>query len=72
MVPTEPPHFDHLEGTIVDRKLEQDGDTVTSRATRVMRWRETGEIASEDPVSARLTFRGDKIVKIEPLWTPEP
>jgi hypothetical protein len=31
-----------------------------------MRWG-VGEIASEDPIFCHLTFRGDKIVKIEAL-----
>lgn len=66
-----PGDFEHVEASVVDRKLEEEGDVITSTATRVMRWKESGEVASEDVRHARLTFSGDKIVKIEPLWKPD-
>ena len=42
---------------------EIDGDVV-SRTHEMARWRETGEVAYEREVAVRLTFRGEKIVRL--------
>lgn len=59
------PGPEHLEISLVDRTLEEQGATVVSTVKRVYRWKETGEIANTMRVQATLTCRDGKVVKFE-------
>jgi ketosteroid isomerase-like protein len=67
-----PPRYDHLDVAIEDRWVDDDDDpdVVRAGARRILRWKDSGEIAASDPVSIRLTFRDGLISKVEPLWKP--
>jgi ketosteroid isomerase-like protein len=56
---------EHLDVSFVDRQLTEDGPTVVSTVKRVYTWKESGDMANTILVRAMLTFRDDKITKVE-------
>ena len=45
-------------------EFEEIGGEIVARTREIARWRETGEIAYERAFALRLTFRGEKIVRV--------
>jgi ketosteroid isomerase-like protein len=56
---------EHLDVSFVDRQLTEDEATVVSTVKRVYIWKETGEHANSMQVRSTLTFRDDRITKVE-------
>jgi ketosteroid isomerase-like protein len=56
---------EHLDVSFVDRELTEDEATVVSTVKRVYTWKETGEHANSMRVRSTLTFRDDRITKVE-------
>ncbi len=59
------PGLDHLDISIRDRVITEEGGVSVSRATRVFTWKESGEVAYEQPAEAHLTIDAGQVVKIE-------
>jgi ketosteroid isomerase-like protein len=57
--------FDDLDVETTDRVLTEEDGVVVSRARRVFRWKETGEVAYEQAAEVRLTFHDGKIRRAE-------
>jgi hypothetical protein len=50
------PGLDNLDISIRDRVITQEGGVFVSRATRVFTWKESGEVAYEQPAEAHVTI----------------
>jgi ketosteroid isomerase-like protein len=59
------PGLDNLDISSRDRVLTEEQGVVASRATRVFTWKESGEVAYEQPSEARLTIVAGRIVRLE-------
>jgi ketosteroid isomerase-like protein len=57
--------LDHLDVTVADRVITEEDGVIVSRSTRVFRWRESGEVAYEQPAEARMTVKDGSITKLE-------
>jgi hypothetical protein len=61
----ESPGLDNLDISIRDRAITEEGGVVVSRARRIFTWKESGEVAYEQPSEAHLTVDAGQVVKFE-------
>ena len=59
------PGLDNLDLSVRDRVLTEEDGLIVSRATRVFTWKESGEVAYEQPAESRLTVDAGRVVKVE-------
>jgi ketosteroid isomerase-like protein len=59
------PGLDNLDVTIEDRVLTEEGGVIVSRARRVFRWKESGDLAYEQAAETRLTIIDGKVARAE-------
>jgi hypothetical protein len=59
------PGLDNLDISIRDRVITEEGGLLVSRATRVFTWKDSGEVAHEQPAEAHLTVDAGQVVKFE-------
>src|SRR6266436_4663048 len=57
--------LDNLNIAIRDRVLSEELGVVVSHATRVFTWKESGEVAYEQPAKAHFPVDAGRIVKVE-------
>ena len=57
--------FDNLDLSIEDRVVSEEDGLIVSRSKRVFRWRESDEVAYEQPAEARITVEGGRIKRVE-------
>ncbi len=57
--------FDSLDLSIEDRVGTEEDGVIVSRSKRVFRWKESGEVAYEQPAEARVTVEGGRIKRVE-------
>ena len=54
-----------LESTLEGHAFEETPDGIVMSARQVFRWKESGELAYEQPFGAVMHFRGDELVRME-------
>src|SRR2546430_237525 len=59
------PGLDNLEISIRDRVITEEAGVFVSRATRMFTWKESGEVAYEQPAEAELTVDSGRVVRLE-------
>ena len=57
--------LDNLDISVRDRVISEEDGVFVSRATRVFSWKESGEVAYEQPAEARLSVDAGTIVRVE-------
>ncbi len=57
--------LDNLDISVRDRVISEEDGTFVSRATRVFSWKESGEVAYEQPAEARLSVDAGTIIRVE-------
>ena len=59
------PGLDNLDVSVRDRVITEEAGEFVSRARRIFTWKESGEVAYEQPAEAKLTVAAGRVVKFE-------
>lgn len=57
--------LDNLNVSVEDRVVTEEDGEVVSRSKRVFRWKESGEMAYEQPAEARITVASGLVRRVE-------
>jgi hypothetical protein len=57
--------LDSLDISVRDRVISQESELIVSRATRVFRWKESGEVAYEQPAEVKLIVDAGTITHVD-------